>query len=179
VDQRPWDVNSRDFTFSRRCYAITVIWDVAPNNLVDRCWRLEDHAISALRKLKVVDDVAAITRPWETTRETINISVWVSLSYYTMKQHKSLFDESCSELLDHSKEAKMQWLQDPCQINRDNLKNVRPIASRLFGNHKREDIIIDSATHSKKKKLHDLSPRANYTDRATAASRRSVANLCG
>jgi hypothetical protein len=32
---------------------------------------------------------------------------------------------------------------------------------------------------SKKKKLHGLSPRANYTDRATAASRRSVANLCG
>jgi hypothetical protein len=31
----------------------------------------------------------------------------------------------------------------------------------------------------KKKKLHGLSPRANYTDRATAASRRSVANLCG
>jgi hypothetical protein len=30
-----------------------------------------------------------------------------------------------------------------------------------------------------KKKLHGLSPRANYTDRATAASRRSVANLCG
>jgi hypothetical protein len=32
---------------------------------------------------------------------------------------------------------------------------------------------------NKKKKLHGLSPRANYTDRATAASRRSVANLCG
>jgi hypothetical protein len=31
----------------------------------------------------------------------------------------------------------------------------------------------------KKKKLHGLSPWANYTDRATAASRRSVANLCG
>jgi hypothetical protein len=28
-------------------------------------------------------------------------------------------------------------------------------------------------------KLHALSPRASYTDRATAASRRSVANLCG
>jgi hypothetical protein len=27
--------------------------------------------------------------------------------------------------------------------------------------------------------LHGLSPRANYTDRATVASRRSVANLCG
>jgi hypothetical protein len=32
---------------------------------------------------------------------------------------------------------------------------------------------------SKKKKLHGLSPWANYTDRATAAFRRSVANLCG
>jgi hypothetical protein len=29
------------------------------------------------------------------------------------------------------------------------------------------------------KKLHGLSPRANYTDRATAACRRSVANFCG
>jgi hypothetical protein len=35
------------------------------------------------------------------------------------------------------------------------------------------------STSDKKKKLHGLSPRANYTDRATAASRRSVANLCG
>jgi hypothetical protein len=31
----------------------------------------------------------------------------------------------------------------------------------------------------KQKKLHGLSPRANYTDRVTAASWRSVANLCG
>jgi hypothetical protein len=28
-------------------------------------------------------------------------------------------------------------------------------------------------------KLHGLSPRANYTDRATAAYRRSDANFCG
>jgi hypothetical protein len=32
---------------------------------------------------------------------------------------------------------------------------------------------------SYKTELHGLSPRANYTDRATAACRRSVANLCG
>jgi hypothetical protein len=29
------------------------------------------------------------------------------------------------------------------------------------------------------KKLHGLSPRANYTDQATVACRRSDANLCG
>jgi hypothetical protein len=38
---------------------------------------------------------------------------------------------------------------------------------------------LNTAEEIKKKKLHGLSPRANYTDRATAASRRSVANLCG
>jgi hypothetical protein len=32
---------------------------------------------------------------------------------------------------------------------------------------------------NKTNKLHGLSPQANYTDRATAACRRSVANFCG
>jgi hypothetical protein len=32
---------------------------------------------------------------------------------------------------------------------------------------------MDNAQNCNKKKLHDLSPRANYTDRATAASQRS------
>jgi hypothetical protein len=30
-----------------------------------------------------------------------------------------------------------------------------------------------------KKKLHGLSPRANYTDRATAAVGEVIANFCG
>jgi hypothetical protein len=42
-----------------------------------------------------------------------------------------------------------------------------------------ELIVMLKGMFLKKKKLHGLSPRANYTDRATAASRRSVANLCG
>jgi hypothetical protein len=33
--------------------------------------------------------------------------------------------------------------------------------------------------HKKKTKLHGPSRRANYTDRATAACRRSDANFCG
>jgi hypothetical protein len=32
----------------------------------------------------------------------------------------------------------MQWLQDPSEINGDNLNNVRPAANRYFRNKKRE-----------------------------------------
>jgi hypothetical protein len=49
-----------------------------------------------------------------------------------------MFDERCSKLLDHRKQAKLQWLQDPSEINRDNLNNVRCEASRYFRNKKRE-----------------------------------------
>jgi hypothetical protein len=41
------------------------------------------------------------------------------------------------------------------------------------------DTVLLDTIYIYKKKVHGLSPRANYTDRATAASRRSVANLCG
>jgi hypothetical protein len=47
----------------------------------------------------------------------------------------------------------------------------------MMANSKRRNMLCDKEI--KKLKLHGLSPRANYTDRATAASRRSVANLCG
>ena len=38
--------------------------------------------------------------------------------------------------LDHSKQAKMQWLQDPNQSNVDYLNNVRHEASKHFRNKK-------------------------------------------
>jgi hypothetical protein len=34
--------------------------------------------------------------------------------------------------------AKLQWLQDPSEVNEGNLNNVRHKASRHFGNKKRE-----------------------------------------
>jgi hypothetical protein len=69
--------------------------------------------------------------------EIIKISAKESLSYYELKQHKPWFDEGCSEL-DLKKQAKVQWLQDPSEINGDNLKNVRRETSRHFRNKKRE-----------------------------------------
>jgi hypothetical protein len=53
----------------------------------------------------------------------------------------------------------LQWLQDPSEINGDNLCNVRREASRYFRNKKREymkDRINELATNSKKKNIRDL-----------------------
>jgi hypothetical protein len=53
----------------------------------------------------------------------------------------------------------LQWLQDPSEINGDNLNNVRCEASRHFRNKKREylkDKPNEHATNSKNKNIRDL-----------------------
>jgi hypothetical protein len=75
---------------------------------------------------------------WETIRENIKISAKKSLGYFEFKKHKPWFNKGCSRLLDQRKEAKLQLLQDPSEINGDNLNNVRLQASRYFRNKKRE-----------------------------------------
>jgi hypothetical protein len=82
-----------------------------------------------------------------------------SLGYYELKKHKPWFNEGCSELLDHRKQAKLQWLQDPSEINGDNLNNVRCEASRHFRNKKWDYLkgkINDLAINSKNKNMRDL-----------------------
>jgi hypothetical protein len=53
----------------------------------------------------------------------------------------------------------LQWLQDPSEINRDNLKIVRRVASRCFRNKEGKyliDEINELATNSKSKNIRDL-----------------------
>jgi hypothetical protein len=53
----------------------------------------------------------------------------------------------------------LQWLQDPSEINGNNLNNVRCEASKHFRNKKREylkDKILELATNSKNKNIRDL-----------------------
>jgi hypothetical protein len=53
--------------------------------------------------------------------------------------------------------AKLQWLQDPSEINGGNLNNVRCEASRHFRNKKRQymkDKMNELATNSKNKIRH-------------------------
>jgi hypothetical protein len=55
-----------------------------------------------------------------------------------LKKHKLWFNKGCSKLLDRRKQAKLQWLQDPSEINGDYLNNVKREARRYFRNKKRE-----------------------------------------
>jgi hypothetical protein len=76
-----------------------------------------------------------------------------------LKKHKPWFDYGCSKLVDEMKQAKLQWLQDPSEINGDNLNNVRHEASRYFKNKKREYLkvkINELAISSKNKNIRDL-----------------------
>jgi hypothetical protein len=70
------------------------------------------------------------------------------------------FDKGCSKLSDQRKQAKLQWLQDPSEINGDNLNNVRCEERRSFRNkNDREymkDKIKELATNSKNKNIRDL-----------------------
>jgi hypothetical protein len=89
--------------------------------------------------LEDLDAEVEINSAWEMIRENIKIEAKDSLSYFELKKHKPRFDEGCSKLLDQRKEAKLQWLQDPSEINGDNLNNVRCEAGRRF-RKKRGDI---------------------------------------
>jgi hypothetical protein len=63
------------------------------------------------------------------------------------------------KLLDQRKKAKLQWLEDPSEINGDNLNNTRREISRHFRNKKRgylKDKIDELATNSKNKNIRDL-----------------------
>jgi hypothetical protein len=75
--------------------------------------------------LEDLDAEVEINSAWKTIRENIKISVKESLCDYDLKKHKPWFDEGRSKLLDQRKEAKLQWLQDPSEINGDNPNNVR------------------------------------------------------
>jgi hypothetical protein len=62
------------------------------------------------------------------------------------------FDKGYSKLLVQGKQPKVQWLQDPNEMNGNNQKNVRREANIHFRNTKREyleDKINEFATNSK------------------------------
>jgi hypothetical protein len=76
-----------------------------------------------------------------------------------LKHHKPWFVEECLKLVDQRKQAKLQWLLDPSEVNEDNLSNVRNEASRHFRNKKREylkDKINELESSSNNKKIRDL-----------------------
>jgi hypothetical protein len=49
-----------------------------------------------------------------------------------------MVNDKYSELVDRRKQAKLQWLQDPREVDEDNLRNETWEAIRHFRNKKRE-----------------------------------------
>jgi hypothetical protein len=69
------------------------------------------------------------------------------------------FDDECSKLIYQRKQAKLQWLQNPSQMNGDNLKNLKRETSRTFRNKKQEYLkrrINELETKIKNKNIRDL-----------------------
>jgi hypothetical protein len=96
---------------------------------------------------------------WESIRENIKTSAKENLGYQKLKHNKPWFEDECSKLIDQRKQAKLQWLQNPDQINRDILQNVRRETSRIFRNKKREHMkgkINELETNNKNKNIRDL-----------------------
>jgi hypothetical protein len=57
-------------------------------------------------------------------RQNTKISAADSLGQHERKQHELRFDESVKKFLHERKQAKLQWLQDPSQINVHNVNNT-------------------------------------------------------
>jgi hypothetical protein len=87
--------------------------------------------------LEDLDAEVEINSTWEMIRGNITISAKEGQGYFELKEHKQWFNEGCSKLLDQRKQAKLQWLHDPSEINGDNLNNIRREASTYFRNKKR------------------------------------------
>jgi hypothetical protein len=84
--------------------------------------------------LESLDESFDINNVWESIKENIKTSAKDNLEYHRLKHNKPWFDDECSKLIDQQKQSKLQWLQNPSQINGDNLKNIRQETSRTFKN---------------------------------------------
>jgi hypothetical protein len=103
--------------------------------------------------LENCDDTVDMNRAWENIRENIKTSA------KELQQRKPWFDDECSKLIDRRKQAVLQWLQNPNQVNGDNMDNVRLEANTNFRTKKREYLknkINELETNSKNKNIRDL-----------------------
>jgi hypothetical protein len=120
------------FSFS---FSTSHSWFLSVNNI----YQYFIHVIQILQvpgrnlrfaNLESLDESFDINNAWESIRENIKTSARDNLGYHRLKHNKSWFDDECSKLIDQQKQAKLQWLQNPSQINGDNLKTLRCETSR-------------------------------------------------
>jgi hypothetical protein len=99
----------------------------------------------------------------ESIRENIKTSDKENLGYQKLKHNKPWFDDERSKLIDQRRLAKLQWLQNPNQVNRYNLQNLRRETSRIFRNKKREHLkgkVNELETNNKNKNIVEICTEA-------------------
>lgn len=62
---------------------------------------------------------------WECIKREHQTSVTEAVENWKQKQHNPCFDEDCWKLPCQGNVAKLQWFQNPCQMNGDNLMYVK------------------------------------------------------
>jgi hypothetical protein len=109
--------------------------------------------------LESLDQSIDTNYAWESIRENIKTSAKYNPGYQKLKHNKQWFDDECSKLIDQRKQGKLQWLQNPSQINGDNLQKLRRETSRIFRKKKKEYLkgkIYELEINSKNKNIRDL-----------------------
>jgi hypothetical protein len=66
--------------------------------------------------LENLDESLDINSAWDYIMTTAKENV-----YHRLEHKKPWFDDECSKLRDQWKQAKLQWLQNPSQINGDKM----------------------------------------------------------
>jgi hypothetical protein len=82
--------------------------------------------------LKNVDYNWSINWPWENIRISKFQLKIAHVVMRTYNQHKPCFDKEFSKVVDERRQNKLKLSRDPSQVKADNLKNIRPEASRHF-----------------------------------------------
>jgi hypothetical protein len=107
-----------------------------------------------------VVDNGNINSVWDNVRENIKILAHKRLSYCELRHHKPWFDVECSKLVDERKQAKLQWLQVPSEVNEDNLSNIRQELVDFSGTRKGKEYfkgkISKPESNRKNKNISDL-----------------------
>jgi hypothetical protein len=90
--------------------------------------------------LENLNESLGINSAWDSSKvlEKIKTSAKENLGYHTVKENKPRFGDECSKSIDQWNQAQLQWLQNPRQINGDNLQNLRLETSKTFRNKKKE-----------------------------------------
>jgi hypothetical protein len=119
----------------------------------------EKYRVEISNRFAALESLEDINNAWESTTENIKTSAEDNLGYHRLKHDKKKFDDECSKLIDQRKQATLQFLQNPNQINGDNLQNLTRETRRIFRNKKREYLkgkINDLETNNKNKNIRDL-----------------------